>query len=54
MRNVNIVLNVAESNIAAAGRWDELPLSLIKKIKSLLNIKNKDNMCFAYCIAAYS
>ena len=31
----------------------ELPSGLIKKIKSLLNIKNKDNMCFAYCIAAY-
>ena len=31
----------------------ELPSGLIKKIKSLLNIKNKDNMCLAYCIAAY-
>jgi hypothetical protein len=26
---------------------------LLKKVKSLLNIQNKGNMCFAYCIAAY-
>ena len=53
LRNVNIVLKVAEWDIGAAGRWDLLPPGLIKKVKSLLNIQNKGNMCFAYCIAAY-
>ena len=39
--------------MAAAHRLAELPSGLIKKIKSLLNIKKKGSLCFAYCIAAY-
>ena len=53
IRNINITLKVAEWDMGAAHGSAELPSGLIKKIKSLLNIKNKDNMCFAYCIAAY-
>ena len=53
IRNINITLKVAEWDMAAAHGSAELPSGLIKKIKSLLNIKNKDNMCLAYCIAAY-
>ena len=47
IRNINITLKVAEWNLAAAHGVAELPSGLIKKIKSLLNIKNKDDMCFA-------
>ena len=53
IRNINITLKVAEWKMAAAHGLAALPSGLIKKIKSLLNIKNKDNMCLAYCIAAY-
>ena len=53
VRNINITLKVAEWDMGAAHGLAELPSGLIKKIKSLLNIKNKDNMCFAYNIAAY-
>ena len=53
IRNINITLKVAEWDMSAARGSAELPSGLIKKIKSLLNIKNKDNMCFANCIAAF-
>ena len=53
IRNINITLKVAEWDIGAAGSWTTLPPGLLKKIKSLLNIQNKGNMCFAFCIAAY-
>ncbi len=53
VRTDSIQLKVLEWDIRAAHGWRQLPSGLINKIKSILNIENKDNRCLAYCLAAY-
>jgi len=44
-----IYLNVVKYQPIKGGSYIELP-TIIKNKKSVINIKNKDNMCFKYCI----
>ena len=48
---VNICLHVTEYRPAAGGTFLELP-SVLKNKRTLLNIKNNDNYCILWCIAA--
>ena len=52
LQTVHLTIKVAKWNIGAGRQWQVLPKFLEKKL-CIWNIKNSDNKCFAFCIAAY-
>ena len=52
VRIESVVLKAVKWDQTHGGSYQDLPPLLAKK-KSILNIKNKDNRCFGYCLAAY-
>ena len=44
-------LNIVTFNPLSGSAWSELP-KFLKNKKAIINVKNEDNMCFAYAIAS--
>ena len=52
VRIESVVLKAVKWDQTHGGSYQDLPPLLVKKT-SILNIRNKDNRCFGYCLVAY-